>query len=171
MRGMIRGAKRNRIIPEYLPRTNTPSLMLHTAMTPACMKVSSVMEPMLKELLTYIFKDIQKNPYCLLFIHIFSFSWEGLLLIQTTTRGVWSKRSILKNAARSKSTYATGTIPNTQQVEDFFAKMGTAFPGFTMDKLYAPPAEWEKKGNKMHFTYPGNTAVIARNPFCHMAFF
>jgi hypothetical protein len=75
----------------------------------------------------------------------------------------------LKNAARSESTYATGTIPQTRQVEDFFARMRTAFPGFTLEELFAPPAPWEKKGNKIHFSYLGKTAVVFRNPLFHMA--
>lgn len=53
----------------------------------------------------------------------------------------------LKNAARSTSTYATGAIPKTRKIEDFFTRMRTAFPGFTMEQLYAPPAPWEQKGN------------------------
>jgi hypothetical protein len=75
----------------------------------------------------------------------------------------------LKNAARCESTYATGTIPQTRQVEDFFERMSTAFPGFTMEELYTPPASWEQKGNKMHFSYLWKTAFLFRNPLINIA--
>lgn len=75
----------------------------------------------------------------------------------------------LKNAARGNATYATGTIPQTRQIDDFFKRMSTAFPGFTMAELYAPPAQWEKKGNTSCIFYRGEAALLLRNPLMHMA--
>jgi hypothetical protein len=68
----------------------------------------------------------------------------------------------LKNAARPKSTYATGTLPRTRQVEAFFARMGAAFPGFTGEMLYAPSPRWEYAGKKTHPTYRRKTAILLR---------